>query len=310
MSATETDFLMIGIHMLGSDSILAIKHRSRGPYQFLRRCTTKCFLLQGGYYAMSSICVGDKMVAVRRRSPNVVAAVSSKPIPGELEYTADGPNKIERRMYLNLSTNYKIDMKSTQDNRFASLLTGAQKEELDATPIPRNVFMREHKPEGKKTVPSRWAATIPEDDEPKGGSRWESTLPEEENDEPKGGSRWGAMAAEIEEEANDDQRPSNTFMSSRHQHNRHDGRCSGPTLVRQGPTLDQFIDRKKLRLGPALGDSGFRLPPVEPRDRAPRKERSRFRRPDVVAEKPKRGPTFDLEKSMAAENFPTLGVDK
>ena len=200
-------------------------------------------------------------------------------------------------------------MKTNQDNRFASLLRGAQKEEMEAPPIPRNVFMREHKPEGKKAAPSRWDATIPEDDEVKGGSRWEAAMPEAENDEPKGGSRWGAMAAEIEDEVNDDQRQSNTFMSSRHQHNRHESRRSGPTILRQGPTLDQFIDRKKLHLGPTIGD-GFRLPPVGVRKSGPQKERSRFRRPDAVVEKPKRGPTFDLEKSMAAENFPTLGVDK
>ena len=222
-------------------------------------------------------------------------------------------------------------MTNTQDSRFTTLLTGAQKEEMDAPPVPRNVFMREYKPEKKDTVPSRWAAMIPDDDddepkrgsrwaatipeadndEPKGGSRWKSTIPEDEDDKPKGGSRWSNMAAEIEKEANDDDdhMPSNTFMSSRHQHNRHDGRHSGPTLVRQGPTLDQFIDRKRLPPGATLG-SGSRLPPLGTRERAPRKERSRFRRPDVTVEKPKSGPTFDLEKSMASENFPTLCMDK
>ena len=198
-------------------------------------------------------------------------------------------------------------MKSTENNRFSGLLTGEQQEELEAPPLPRNVFMREHKPEEKKAPPSRWSATIPEVDERKAGNRWETTVPEAEK--VKGGSRWGATTADIGSEvhSDDEQRQSNTFMSSRRQDRRDDRRgiCSGTTIMRQGPTLGQFFDKGRLPAGGA-SKTAFR-PPYAGRDRSPRRRESRFRRPTPEKKPEKKGPVFDLEKSLADENFPTLG---
>ena len=293
--------------MLGWDSILAlsmdlgdrINFCGDGP-QSASSCRAAIMPLSRGFYK-------GKGVAVRRRSPNVIAIVRSKPI--QLGFTrGEDTNKIEQSMYLNPSANYRIDMKSTENNRFSGLLTGEQQEELEAPPLPRNVFMREHKPEEKKGPPSRWSATIPEADEAKGGSRWGATIPEAE-EEVKGGSRWGATTADIGSDvhSDDEERQSNTFMSSR-RHDRRDDRrgvISGATIMRRGPTLGQFFDKDMLPPGPTL-QMAFR-PSHTGRDRSPRRRESRFRRPAPEKKQEKKGPVFDLEKSLADENFPTLG---